>query len=75
MDEMLSLYVNEKMIGVKGKDLKGDNSGVCERLPLKDDECYFALNPDASFLEALVAKYIPFGEVRFVVLLLFCRFL
>lgn len=74
VDEILSLYVNDKMIGVKGKDLKGDNSGVCERLPLKDDECYFTLNTDASFLDALVAKYISFGEVRSVACCCFANF-
>ena len=61
VDEMIDLYVNDKLIGVKGEDILEDG-GVCKYLPLKKEECYFVINPEQSFLETLVANYIPFGK-------------
>jgi hypothetical protein len=66
LEEMIALYFDTAvLVGAKGEDIRdldGDFSEVCNRLPLTDTECYYTQNPDVSFLETLVARFVPFGE-------------
>lgn len=64
---LMLLLVDDQVVGAKGKDIrnldgKSTFPGACERLPLKNETCYFTKNPDKSFFETLVAEYIPFGK-------------
>ena len=59
---IFDLFVDETLIQVKGVDIKGEDGGVCQRLPLNDTQCYTTINPEISILEALVKRYVPFGK-------------
>jgi hypothetical protein len=65
VEELVTLFYNDQIrsdTGANIRNLDGDYSEVCNRLPLDDDTCYFVANPNSSFLEYLVAKFVPFGD-------------
>lgn len=72
VNEVIDTYFTEEYDIATGKEIRESHRNrpdsdelrfdeVCERLPLKDDECYLGQDTRNLFIERLVAQYVPFG--------------
>mmetsp|Transcript_27833 Transcript_27833/g.39102 ORF Transcript_27833/g.39102 Transcript_27833/m.39102 type:complete len:556 (+) Transcript_27833:521-2188(+) len=64
--EVLLDYFNEQIDTAKGSLItsKDDDTfePICQRLPLKPDECYLSRDTEENFLEEIISRFVPFGE-------------